>query len=82
MLFLLLVLVFVGVAGLLYGGYLFANRRSLAAKEAALERLRLGKFGTCEDCQQPIGKARLQAMPYARFCIDCARRREQGVESR
>ncbi|NUQ11220.1 MAG: type II secretion system F family protein [Gemmatimonadaceae bacterium] len=39
MLFLLLVLVFVGVAGLLYGGYLFANRRSLAAKEAALERL-------------------------------------------
>jgi tight adherence protein B len=39
MLFLLLILVFVGVAGLLYGGYLFANRRSLSAKEAALERL-------------------------------------------
>lgn len=39
MLFLLLLMVFVGVAGLLYGGYLFANRRSLAAKEAALERL-------------------------------------------
>lgn len=39
MLFLLLLLVFAGVAGLLYGGYLFANRRSLAAKEAALERL-------------------------------------------
>lgn len=39
MLFFLLILVFVGVAGLLYGGYLFANRRSLAAKEAALERL-------------------------------------------
>lgn len=39
MLFLLLVLVFVGVAGLLYGGYLFANRHALAAKEAALERL-------------------------------------------
>ncbi len=39
MLFFLLVLVFAGVAGLLYGGYLFANRRSLAAKEAALERL-------------------------------------------
>lgn len=39
MLFLLLLLVFVGVAGLLYGTYLFANRRSLSAKEAALERL-------------------------------------------
>lgn len=39
MLFLLLILVFMGVAGVLYGGYLFANRRSLSAKEAALERL-------------------------------------------
>jgi tight adherence protein B len=39
MLLLLLLLVFAGVAGLLYGGYLFANRHSLAAKEAALERL-------------------------------------------
>lgn len=39
MLFFLLILVFVGVAGVLYGGYLFVNRRSLAAKEAALERL-------------------------------------------
>src|SRR6516162_5215981 len=31
---------------------------------AALERMRLGKFGLCEECQSAIPKARLQAVPY------------------
>lgn len=35
-----LLLVFVGTAGLLYGGYVFLNRRKLAASDAILERLR------------------------------------------
>ncbi len=37
---LILALVFLGTVGLLVGGYVFVNRRSLAASEAALERLR------------------------------------------
>jgi RNA polymerase-binding transcription factor DksA len=44
---------------------------------AALERMRLGKFGLCEECQVAIPKARLQAVPYARYCVDCARKLEQ-----
>lgn len=38
--FLLLLLVFVATAGLLYGSYIFLNRRSIAASDAVMERLR------------------------------------------
>ncbi len=43
----------------------------------ALSRIEKGTFGTCENCGQPIAKPRLQAIPYAKFCIDCAREREK-----
>lgn len=43
----------------------------------ALARIDTGTFGTCEDCGQPIAKPRLQAIPYAKLCIDCAREREK-----
>jgi RNA polymerase-binding protein DksA len=43
----------------------------------ALERIKLGSFGLCEECQSPIPKARLNALPYARRCVDCARKLEQ-----
>ncbi|HEV3202973.1 MAG TPA: TraR/DksA C4-type zinc finger protein [Gemmataceae bacterium] len=43
----------------------------------ALERIREGAFGTCEECQNPIPKPRLQAIPYTRYCVDCARKLEQ-----
>jgi RNA polymerase-binding transcription factor DksA len=39
---------------------------------AALERIETGTFGRCESCRKPIAKDRLQALPYARFCIACA----------
>jgi RNA polymerase-binding transcription factor DksA len=40
----------------------------------ALERLRQGTFGRCEECGGPIPKGRLQALPYARHCVACARK--------
>jgi RNA polymerase-binding protein DksA len=40
----------------------------------ALERIRQGTFGRCEECGAPIPKARLQAVPYARHCVECARK--------
>ena len=43
----------------------------------ALERIREGGFGTCEECHNPIPKPRLQAIPYTRYCVDCARKLEQ-----
>jgi RNA polymerase-binding transcription factor DksA len=41
---------------------------------AALERLDQGTFGRCEECHGDIPKARLQAVPYTRHCVECARK--------
>jgi DnaK suppressor protein len=30
-----------------------------------------GTYGVCENCGKLIVKARLDALPYARLCIDC-----------
>src|SRR5437879_2691902 len=35
----------------------------------ALERLAQGGFGRCEECGQEIDRARLSALPYARYCL-------------
>jgi RNA polymerase-binding protein DksA len=40
----------------------------------ALQRLDDSTFGVCENCQQPISKERLDALPFTRHCIDCASR--------
>ena len=47
----------------------------------ALARIRAGSYGRCEECKAPIAKPRLQALPYTRHCIECARKLE-GRESR
>ncbi len=44
----------------------------------ALERIRQGTFGRCEECQKPVAKARLQALPYTRHCVTCARKVQQS----
>jgi RNA polymerase-binding transcription factor DksA len=38
--------------------------------EHALRRIDDGSYGTCEACGRPIGDARLEAVPAARFCLD------------
>jgi RNA polymerase-binding protein DksA len=50
----------------------------LAKIEAALKRIDDGTYGTCENCGQPIGEERLEAMPWATLCIDDKRREERG----
>lgn len=51
----------------------FINRESelLYEIEEALYRLEKGKFGYCEDCGNLIELKRLEAKPYARYCIEC-----------
>ena len=44
----------------------------------ALERVRQGTFGRCEECEGAIPKARLQALPYTRHCVACARKLQQS----
>lgn len=46
---------------------------SLAEVAAALDRIDRGTFGRCEGCGKAVSKARLDALPHARFCIACAR---------
>jgi DnaK suppressor protein len=46
---------------------------------AALDRQTQGTFGHCEDCHKEIPRARLQALPYARYCVECARKHEQSA---
>lgn len=47
-------------------------RDQLDGVEAALTKLDDGTYGRCEKCEQPIGEARLEAMPATRFCIEHA----------
>jgi RNA polymerase-binding transcription factor DksA len=44
----------------------------------ALERIDQGTFGKCEECGSAIPKGRLQALPYTRHCVTCARRMQQS----
>jgi len=55
------------------------DNRVLRAVEDALARIRQGRFGICEECGQPISKARLEAVPWARHCKDCKER--QGSQN-
>jgi DnaK suppressor protein len=50
-------------------------RESLAEVEHALAKLEAGTYGRCERCGEPIAPARLEAMPTASLCINCASRR-------
>lgn len=40
--------------------------------EAAITRIKLGTYGDCTHCGQVISPARLEALPFAAHCIDCA----------
>src|SRR5436189_90725 len=54
---------------------LIANQeQALEEIGAALERLEDGSFGRCEECSEEIPAPRLEALPYARYCVDCARK--------
>jgi len=44
---------------------------------ATLKRLDSGDYGICEGCGDKIVSQRLEAYPYAAFCIDCAEDQER-----
>ncbi|HID22041.1 MAG TPA: TraR/DksA family transcriptional regulator [Planctomycetaceae bacterium] len=51
--------------------------RELRLIERALELMREGRYGICEECGQRIPVARLKAVPFAPYCVKCQRRIEQ-----
>jgi len=50
----------------------------LAQVEWAIERLREGTYGTCEECERAIDPDRLKALVFATTCIDCKRAIERA----
>ena len=57
--------------------------RELNQIEAALDRIKHGRYGRCESCDKAIAPLRLKALPYATECINCARSGERtGIDSR
>ena len=55
-----------------------AKDQTLGQIEEALQRMEDGVYGTCEACDGRIPKARLDAIPYTIFCVNCASRPEFG----
>ena len=52
--------------------------QQLVLVEGALARLEAGTFGRCLRCGREIAPERLEALPWAEHCIDCARLIAQG----
>lgn len=48
--------------------------RLLRAIEEALDRIKQGTYGVCVVCNQPISKARLDAVPWTHLCRQCKER--------
>ena len=39
--------------------------------EEALDRIEAGDYGICMSCEEPIPAKRLQALPWAKYCVTC-----------
>ena len=46
--------------------------QEIAQIDRALRRIDGGKYGTCETCGCDIPRARLETLPYATQCVQCA----------
>jgi DnaK suppressor protein len=56
--------------------WIFLNRNTLDLKllrevEDALRRIQGSTFGVCAECGEPISSKRLDAVPWAKFCVRC-----------
>jgi len=56
--------------------WIFLNRNTIDMKllreiADALRRLEQGTYGTCMECEEPISVKRLNAVPWARYCVTC-----------
>jgi RNA polymerase-binding protein DksA len=60
-------------------GLMDSERKILAEINDALRRIDNGVYGICEGTGKPIGKARLKASPWARYCIKYATMVEKGL---
>jgi RNA polymerase-binding protein DksA len=60
-------------------GLMDSERKLLEEIDDALQRIEEKKYGICEGTGKLIPKARLEAQPWARYCVEYARMLEQGL---
>ena len=58
-------------------GLMDSERKMLKEIDDALQRIEQGTYGTCEATGKPIARARLEAQPWARYCVEYARTLEK-----
>jgi len=63
-------------------GLMDSERQMLHEIDRALDRIDEGTYGICEATGKPISRARLEAMPWARYCIEYERLVERGRAER
>jgi DnaK suppressor protein len=66
--------------------WIFSNRSMLDSQvlrevQAALKRVDEGQFGICQECGEPISPKRLEALPWARYCVRCQEMSSQSAET-
>ncbi len=55
------------------------ERDVLRLIDEALHRIEDGSYGKCVHCGGPIQTARLEAVPWARHCIECQELQDRGL---
>lgn len=55
------------------------ERYTLQLVEEAIDRVGNGSFGECVACHEEVQQKRLEAVPWARHCISCQEKQEQGL---
>ena len=55
------------------------DRKILAMIDAALKRIANDEYGVCANCQEELQQKRLEAVPWAKNCISCQEKVEQGL---
>ena len=52
------------------------DRQLMMEIDRALAKIENGSYGICEDSEEPIDEARLEAQPWTRYCVESAEKRE------
>lgn len=60
-------------------GLMDSERKILLEINDSLNRIEDSTYGICENCGNQIPKQRLNAIPWARYCVACATLLEKGL---
>jgi DnaK suppressor protein len=56
-----------------------SDRQVMRLIDESLRRIADGSYGGCVHCDKPIQKKRLEAVPWARHCVDCQDQQDRGL---